>query len=151
MSLSPIAVHEAAHAAVYCLAGRERARIVELQFHGDSGLCRVRTRSGMKFPHAIIAGYVGELRALHGKDWRPTPEDFAASLHLTDIADAAALVGVEGLPRLWDSTASMIGGCAWSRIEGIAAALQEAGTLSGEDVELIWRRPGVLPPVSNMP
>jgi hypothetical protein len=135
--MNAIAIHESAHAAMYLMERRKNARIVHLRVADDAGVCRVRTRSGLKFPHAVIAGYVGEMRALKGKDWTPTPEDFADCLHLDDIADAAALVGVEGLPQLWLEAAAMVDG-AWHRIQALAAALQKAGTLSGEQVEAIW-------------
>lgn len=119
------------------LTGNQNAQIILLRVSDDSGQCRVRYRQ--RNPHAIVAGYVGEMRALEGKDWMPTPEMFSLNLHLQDIADAASLVGLDGLPVLWDETALMVDH-AWDRIQTIAAALSAAGVLSGDEVEAIWTR-----------
>ena len=131
-----VAVHEASHAALALMAGRKNARLRELIVRDDSsGLCRVLWRQ--QSPHSIIAGYVGELRALEGKDWRPTPQMFNDAMHLDDIADAAAIVGVERLPALWLETVPMVDR-AWHRIQAMAAALQRSGRLSGAEAEAIW-------------
>ena len=134
-STNLIAIHEASHAALYMLAGRQHAQIIELRADDSCGHCRVRYQQ--RNPHAIIAGYVGEMRVLEGQDWRPTPEMFSLNLHLQDIADAAALVGLDGLPGLWDETALVVD-TAWDRIQAVAAALSVAGVLSGDEVEAIW-------------
>ena len=129
--LNKIAIHEASHAAVYMLAGPQEAQIIQLRVNDDCGLCRVRFRRPN--PSAIIAGYVGEMRVLEGKDWRPTPEVFGMNLHLQDIADAAALVGLEGLPMLWGETGVMVDST-WGRIQAIASALSVAVVLRGDVV-----------------
>ncbi len=134
---SAVHFHESGHAGIYLMCP-EDAQIIELtaDASNESGLCRFRARR--QFPNAIIAGYVSESRYLRGKDWQPPRAMFGDYMHLRDIADAAAIVGLEGLPKLWDETAALLD-CEWHRIEAIASALSVRGQLDGSAVEAIWQ------------
>lgn len=133
-----IAIHEAAHAALFLLMGN--ARIVEVKVFDAScnprGLCVAKYQE--MSPHVLIAGYVAGMRAAKGKDWRPTPALLRGSLHIDEIEQAARMVGADGLMGLWLETVPMVDR-AWGRIQALAAALLAAGgTLAGDAVHTVW-------------
>ena len=131
-------IHEASHAAIYLTLDRADVQIIELTLDGNAGFCHFRSRLP-PVANATIAGYVGEMRAIEGKDWRPTPEMFKENLHLQDISDAVKIVGLEGMPALWDECAEILD-LHWGKILAIADALTERGKLSGNEVDEIWRK-----------